>query len=110
MLTPFTAGGAIDAEALGGFIDKCYLDAGTTPDAIDSGAVILTGEAIKKSNAEAIDELFAEQAGKFVCATAGHQLEAMLDRARFRRRPLLARSATPACCTSTSAAARRSSR
>ena len=78
MLTPFTAAGAIDAEALGAFIDKCYRDAGTTPDTIDSGAVILTGEAIKKSNAEAIDELFAEQAGKFVCATAGHQLEAML--------------------------------
>ena len=78
MLTPFTAAGAIDAEALGAFIERCYKDAGTTPDAIDSGAVILTGEAIKKSNAEAIDELFAEHAGKFVCATAGHQLEAML--------------------------------
>jgi ethanolamine utilization protein EutA len=78
MLTPFTAAGAIDADALGAFIEKCYFDAGTTPDAIDSGAVILTGEAIKKSNAEAIDELFAEHAGKFVCATAGHQLEAVL--------------------------------
>lgn len=78
MLTPFTAAGSIDAEKLGAFIEKCYTDAGTTPDAIDSGAVILTGEAIKKSNAEAIDELFAEHAGKFVCATAGHQLEAVL--------------------------------
>jgi ethanolamine utilization protein EutA len=78
MLTPFTAAGAIDAAALGAFIEGCYQDAGITPDAIDSGAVILTGEAIKKSNAEAIDELFAAQAGKFVCATAGHQLEATL--------------------------------
>lgn len=78
MLTPFTAAGAIDAEKLGAFIEQCYADAGTTPDAIDSGAVILTGEAIKKSNAAAIDELFAEHAGKFVCATAGHELEAVL--------------------------------
>jgi ethanolamine utilization protein EutA len=78
MLTPFTSAGSIDAEKLGTFIETCYHDAGTTPEAIDSGAVILTGEAIKKSNAEAIDELFAAHAGKFVCATAGHQLEAVL--------------------------------
>jgi ethanolamine utilization protein EutA (predicted chaperonin) len=78
MLTPFTAHGTIDAEKLGAFIEQCYRDAGVQPDAIDSGAVILTGEAIKKTNAEAIDELFAGQAGKFVCATAGHQLEATL--------------------------------
>ena len=78
MLTPFTRAGAIDAEKLGAFIEQCYRDAGVQPDAIDSGAVILTGEAIKKSNAEAIDELFAARAGKFVCATAGHQLEATL--------------------------------
>jgi ethanolamine utilization protein EutA len=78
MLTPFTEAKTIDAAALGAFIEQCYRDAGTTPDAIDCGAVILTGEAIKKSNAAAIDELFASQAGKFVCATAGHQLEAML--------------------------------
>src|SRR5262249_50433428 len=45
---------------------------------IDSGAVILTGEAIKRRNAQAIDELFAAEAGKFVCATAGHKLESTL--------------------------------
>ena len=45
---------------------------------IDTGAVILTGEAIKRTNARAIDEVFAEEAGKFVCATAGHKLECTL--------------------------------
>ena len=40
--------------------------------------MILTGEAIKRKNARAIDELFAAQAGKFVCASAGHKLEARL--------------------------------
>ena len=49
-----------------------------TADDIDSGAVILTGEAIKRRNAQAIDALFAAQAGKFVCATAGHKLECTL--------------------------------
>jgi ethanolamine utilization protein EutA len=78
MLTPFTKAGTIDAAALGAFIEKCYADANVTPETIDSGAVILTGEAIKKTNAEAIDELFAAEAGKFVCATAGHQLECVL--------------------------------
>src|SRR5690242_8544316 len=78
ILTPFRADGLIDAVALGEFIDRCYRDAGFTQGQIDGGAVILTGEAIKRNNARAIDELFAAQAGKFVCASAGHRLEARL--------------------------------
>ncbi len=78
LLTPFLPDGTIDAHALGAFIGDCYRAAGFTQDEIDSGAVILTGEAIKRKNARAIDELFAEQAGKFVCATAGHKLECRL--------------------------------
>src|SRR5260370_39393346 len=75
MLTPFLPDGTIDAGALGAFIQKAYGEAGFARQDIDSGAVILTGEAIKKKNAQAIDELFAAEAGKFVCATAGHKLE-----------------------------------
>jgi ethanolamine utilization protein EutA len=78
MLTPFLPDGTIDAAALGAFIAKCYRDAGFARDDVDSGAVILTGEAIKRRNAKAIDELFAADAGKFVCATAGHKLECAL--------------------------------
>jgi ethanolamine utilization protein EutA len=78
MLTPFRPDGTIDAAELGRFIEQAYRDAGLAPADIDSGAVILTGEAIKRTNARAIDELFAAQAGKFVCATAGHRLEARL--------------------------------
>jgi ethanolamine utilization protein EutA len=78
LLTPFLSNGLIDAGALGKFINHCYREAGFEPAAIDSGAVILTGEAIKRPNARAIDELFAAQAGKFVCASAGHKLEARL--------------------------------
>ena len=78
MLTPFLPDGTIDAAALGAFIEQCYRDAGIARDDVDSGAVILTGEAIKQTNAQAIDELFAAEAGKFVCATAGHKLECAL--------------------------------
>src|SRR3989454_10977706 len=48
------------------------------PADIDSGAVILTGEAIKRRNARAIAELFSEEAGRFVCASAGHHMECQL--------------------------------
>ncbi len=78
LLTPFLPDGTIDAQELGEFIRRCYRDAGFTQSEIDSGAVILTGEAIKRKNARAIDELFAGEAGKFVCATAGHKLESRL--------------------------------
>jgi ethanolamine utilization protein EutA len=78
MLTPFLPNGTIDAAALGEFIAGAYREAGIKQSDVDSGAVILTGEAIKKTNARAIDEIFAAEAGKFVCATAGHKLECLL--------------------------------
>jgi ethanolamine utilization protein EutA len=78
MLTPFLADGAIDANALEQFIRQAYADAGLQRSEIDSGAVILTGEASKRKNARAIDEIFAQDSGKFVCATAGHKLECIL--------------------------------
>jgi ethanolamine utilization protein EutA len=78
ILTPFLADGMIDAHELSHFIADAYNAAGFTAADIDSGAVILTGEAIKRPNARAIDEIFASQSGKFVCATAGHELESLL--------------------------------
>jgi ethanolamine utilization protein EutA len=78
MLTPFLPDGTIDAKALDHFVRHAYHDAGLRSGDIDSGAVILTGEAIKQKNARAIDEIFAKESGKFVCATAGHKLESIL--------------------------------
>jgi ethanolamine utilization protein EutA len=78
MLTPFLSDGTIDAKALDRFIHESYAAAGIARSEVDSGAVILTGEAVKRKNARAIDELFAQEAGKFVCATAGHKLECTL--------------------------------
>lgn len=76
--TPFREDGMIDAHELSHFIGDAYRAAGLTAADVDSGAVILTGEAIKRPNARAIDEIFASQSGKFVCATAGHELESLL--------------------------------
>ena len=78
LLTPYVNGSTIDVDALGRFIADSYAAAGVERDGIDAGAVIATGEAAKKENAEAIVALFAEQAGKFVCATAGPNLEALM--------------------------------
>ena len=78
LLTPFLADGSIDARALEAFVARCHEDAGLDCGEIDTGAVILTGEAMKRSNARAIAELFAADSGKFVCASAGHDLESVL--------------------------------
>lgn len=78
IFTPFLADGTIDAERLSGFLRQCYAEAGFAAGDVDTGAVILTGEAIKRRNARAINEIFAGEAGKFVCASAGHRLEATL--------------------------------
>jgi ethanolamine utilization protein EutA len=78
LFTPFLPDFTIDAARLGEFIESAYREAGVAAERIDSGAVILTGEAIKRRNAEAIAALFAAQAGKFVCASAGHHMECML--------------------------------
>ncbi|HYY53879.1 MAG TPA: ethanolamine ammonia-lyase reactivating factor EutA, partial [Candidatus Dormibacteraeota bacterium] len=78
ILTPYSSERRIDTEALAAFIDRSYKAAGWTPDDIDTGALIMTGEAARKENASAIAALFSGQAGKFVSATAGHRLEAIL--------------------------------
>jgi ethanolamine utilization protein EutA len=75
LLTPYAGGETIDADALGAFIAKQYKKAGIKPDEIDTGALILTGVAVRRSNARKIGELFAEQAGKFVAVSAGDNLE-----------------------------------
>ena len=76
--TPFGEGMSIDAGALGTILDQAYADARVTPDDIDTGVVILTGEALRRRNAEAIAAVASEHAGDLVCASAGHHMEAML--------------------------------
>ncbi len=77
-LTPYASETRIDEAALGSIIDQAYKGAGLHPDDIDTGAVILTGEALRRENAQAISAVIAEHGGEFVCATAGHHMESML--------------------------------
>src|SRR5262249_25542005 len=77
-LTPYKSEELIDETELAAIIDRAYADAGLHPDDIDAGVVILTGEALRRENAQAIAGLLAEQRGEFVCASAGHHMESTL--------------------------------
>jgi ethanolamine utilization protein EutA len=78
LLTPYVSGEDIDATTLGAFIEKQYKDAKVDPDEIDTGALILTGVAVRRRNARKIGELFARQAGKMVAVSAGDNLETVM--------------------------------
>jgi ethanolamine utilization protein EutA len=78
LLTPYSSEEAIDADALGAFFEKQYQNAMIDPDEIDAGALILTGVAVRRSNARKIGELFARQAGKLVAVSAGDNLETVM--------------------------------
>jgi len=77
-LTPYQSEKRIDDQKLGDIIDDAYGAAGLAPDQIDTGVVILTGEALRRENAQGIAKILSEQGGEFVTATAGHHMEAML--------------------------------
>src|ERR1700730_13526423 len=78
LLTPYSSEDAIDADALGAFFAKQYQDANVDPDEIDTGALILTGVAVRRRNARKIGELFARQAGKMVAVSAADSLETVM--------------------------------
>ena len=77
-LTPYQSEERIDDVKLRAIIDDAYKQAAVDARDIDTGVVILTGEALRRDNAQAIGSLLAEQGGDFVTATAGHHMEAML--------------------------------
>jgi len=76
-LTPFD-GDMIDEERLWRIIDRAFQEANLTPDEIETGAIILTGAAAQRSNAQIIAKRVAEEVGELVCASAGDHMEAML--------------------------------
>ena len=78
LLTPYSATDTIDTEALDSFMKQSYLEAAISADEVDTGAVICTGEAVRKHNSDNIIHMLAAQGGKFVCATAGPNLEGIL--------------------------------
>jgi len=78
VLTPYAAGDVIDAPALRTAIASWYSSAGLARADVDTGAVILTGAALASHNAQELTNLLGDEGGAFVCATAGHALEATL--------------------------------
>ena len=62
-------------ERLERFINEQYQRAELKREDVDTGALILTGVAVRRRNSRAIAELFAEEAGRFVSVTAGDGLE-----------------------------------
>jgi ethanolamine utilization protein EutA len=78
LLTPYLSATRIDTDRVTSFVERCYGEAGFKPDEIDTGAVVITGEALKKENAQPILEHFAREGGRFICASAGPMHEALL--------------------------------
>ncbi len=78
LLTPYLSKTLIDFERIREFIHQAYHAAGLSQRDIDTGAVVITGEALKKENARPIIEHFARDSGKFICASAGPHHEALL--------------------------------
>ncbi|HEY7167154.1 MAG TPA: ethanolamine ammonia-lyase reactivating factor EutA [Candidatus Binatia bacterium] len=78
LLTPYVDETRIDVAALESFINEQYRKAQIRREEVDTGALILTGVAVRRRNARAIADLFAEEAGKFVAVSAGDGLEATM--------------------------------
>jgi ethanolamine utilization protein EutA len=78
-LTPYRLGGlSIDTDQLKLLFEDAYRIAGIWPKDVDTGAVVITGEALKKENAEQIARMMAAWSGRFITVSAGPNHEALL--------------------------------
>ena len=78
IFTPLLDNLTIDVDAVVKFCQDQYHMAGFSPEMVDTGAVIVTGEAAKKQNAEEIVKRLSSESGKFVSAVAGPNFESIL--------------------------------
>ncbi len=78
IFTPLVDRYTIDIESIIKFCEAEYRKAGITPEMVESGAVIVTGETAKKQNAEEIVRRLSSESGKFVSAAAGPNYESIL--------------------------------
>jgi len=78
IFTPLIDRFNIDIEKVIEFCKKEYEQAELTPEMVDTGAVIVTGETAKKENAAEIVKRLSSESGKFVSASAGPNFESML--------------------------------
>lgn len=71
-------GSLVDGDGVRKIVLDEYEKAGISPEQVDTGAVIITGETSRKENARAVLSALSELAGDFVAATAGPDLESIL--------------------------------
>ena len=76
--TPLRSATELDAEGIRQIVAEEYRQAGIRPEAVSTGAIIITGETARKENARAVLDSLKEFAGEFVVATAGPDLESVL--------------------------------
>lgn len=75
VLTPYVDRAMIDADELVSQLSEWIGGADYGEDSIDTGVVMLTGEAMRRRNARNITERVSRLAGEFVCAAAGDLFE-----------------------------------
>lgn len=78
LLTPYSDAETLDSDALRDFFDRQYAEAGVLPEQIDTGALIMTGVAVRRRNARIIADVLSGIAGRFVSVSAGDALETQL--------------------------------
>jgi ethanolamine utilization protein EutA len=78
IFTPLLDRYTIDIESIIKFCEEEYRKAGITPEMVESGAVVVTGETAKKENAAEIVRRLSSESGKFVSAAAGPNYESVL--------------------------------
>ncbi|QFR66136.1 ethanolamine ammonia-lyase reactivating factor EutA [Furfurilactobacillus rossiae] len=78
IFTPLSSPTKIDAEAIKKFVTEQYKKANIDKQAIQMGAVIITGETARKENSSSVTEALSGYAGDFVVATAGPDLESII--------------------------------
>ena len=83
--TPLLDESHMDGETLRQLVEQEYRNAGITPEAVDTGAIIITGETSRKENAKTVLEALSHMAGDFVVATAGPDLESVLAAVEYSR-------------------------
>ncbi len=77
--TPLLSLTEIDADKVREIVSSEYKVSGIKPQDLQTGAVIITGEAARKANANEVLNALSNLAGDFVVATAGPDLESVLS-------------------------------
>lgn len=76
--TPLLNETTMNGKAIRDICEQEYRSAGIRPSDVSTGAVIITGESVKKQNARQVADAISTLAGNFVVSSAGPDLESIL--------------------------------